>query len=445
MDPSTLIDRYLIGDLSDEEVAQLDQLLSTDQRLRQQFVIAAATDSGLREVAIERAAEPVQPTPPSMWSMTRVMITILSIAAAVLVMLTAGPLFFAVDSVATLTSSENAAWESDLPTTPGSELIPGSLSLKVGVATIRFHSGAEVVLEAPAELELLTDMKARLAVGAAVIEVPDSATGFIMETPDGYAIDYGTQFAVRVNPVEQTSSFEVIEGEIGVHHPTSGDEVRLDGEGKSATVTSSALVVADSELDRTPPTTPAKTVRLGTEGRSSSVRHMSEGGKWPFPEVLSVKKTNSGKRDQYSFFSFDLSQIDFDRIESAQLRLNLVPSTRGFAARLPKNNRFAIYGLADPAQQDWKLDAKWDDAPKADEGVLLGTFEIPRSKQRGSVAIGTSELMEFLESNQARVVTMILVRETAQIAGKGPGLTHTFASDSHPESVGPILEFSLAP
>lgn len=40
-------------------------------------------------------------------------------------------------------------------------------------------------------------------------------------------------------------------------------------------------------------------------------------------------------------------------------------------------------------------------------------------------------------------VTLILVRETTQVEGVGPGLAHLFASDSHPESVGPMLEFSL--
>ena len=61
--------------------------------------------------------------------------------------------------VATLASSENAAWESVLPTTPGSKLPPGLLDLRTGIATIQFNSGANVIVEAPARLELVSSMR----------------------------------------------------------------------------------------------------------------------------------------------------------------------------------------------------------------------------------------------------------------------------------------------
>ena len=70
-------------------------------------------------------------------------------------------------------------------------------------------------------------MKTRLVAGMVMAEVPEQAIGFVLETPDGYAIDYGTRFAVAVDPIKNVSSFEVIDGEIGVHHPVSGSEVRL--------------------------------------------------------------------------------------------------------------------------------------------------------------------------------------------------------------------------
>ena len=34
-----------------------------------------------------------------------------------------------------------------------------------------------------------------------MVEVPERAIGFVLETPDGYAIDYGTRFAVAVDPI----------------------------------------------------------------------------------------------------------------------------------------------------------------------------------------------------------------------------------------------------
>ena len=60
MVPKSLIQRYLVGDISEDEVAELDRLLAVDPDLRREFVLGAVTDAGLREIAMERAAEPVQ-------------------------------------------------------------------------------------------------------------------------------------------------------------------------------------------------------------------------------------------------------------------------------------------------------------------------------------------------------------------------------------------------
>ena len=65
MDPRTLIHRYLLGDISDAEMQQLERMLADDAELRQQFVLAAATETGLRDIAIERASEPVQAGSPT--------------------------------------------------------------------------------------------------------------------------------------------------------------------------------------------------------------------------------------------------------------------------------------------------------------------------------------------------------------------------------------------
>ena len=135
--------------------------------------------------------------------------------------------------------------------------------------------------------------------------------------------------------------------------------------------------------------------------------------------------------------------MDFESVKSARLRMNLVPSGIGFATRLPKVNRFGIYGLTNAAKDNWEIKSRWEDAPSPEDGVLLGTFEIPRSQQRGSIGIANETLLEFLKANRSRPITLIVVRETGQINGDGPGLIHAFASDCHLEAAGPILEFLL--
>ena len=445
MDREALIHRYLLGDVAEEDARELDRLLANDPELRQEFVLAAAADAGLREVALERAAAESRPRPrvrgtnrTFRWAAG------LGAVAVILASVLYLPMLFRSATIATLASSENAAWESLLPTTPGSELIPGTLHLKSGVATIRFRSGAEVVLEAPAVFELVSPMRGKLTSGAVMVDVPEAAIGFVLETPAGYAVDYGTQFAVRVDGRGVRSDFEVIQGEIAVHHPLSGEQVRLTDPGKKATVSERSLAVVDLQAQDDGEDPAPNLVRIGTNGRTGSAIGNDKRDKHINPEVLSVKRTKRGSWSHRSFFSFDLDAVNLDEVESARLRLNLVPNTRGFASRLPKINRFGVYGLTSPAKADWKPDCLWEDSPGPEDGVLLGTFEIPRSRRRGSFGIQNDELLDFLKANDGGPVTLILVLESTQIAGEGPGRAHTFASDSHPEAVGPKLEFSLA-
>jgi len=439
-----LIAQYQTGQISDEEFAELEVALRESQDARALFHRVCRIDSQLRREAeqvddkeqgdAEIPAKVISPIfRPMAW---------FSAAAAVAM---AAILTWSQASqpriIATLVSAEDAAWESSLPTEPGSRLTRGYLKLQSGIATIRFESGAELVLEAPAKLMLKGVKRAKLVGGVALLDVPDSAIGFVLETPDGHAVDYGTKFSVDVDGAGRQSKFEVIKGEIGVHHAGSGQEVRLVGAGRSATLSPEVLVAFDSiEQEEEVPRT-QEVLRVGTEGRTTSVIPNNKREKFLRPDVLSVKTTNSGKWDQRSLMSFDVSAVNLREVESVRLRLNLVPSSAGYASRLPKINRFSVYGLVNPAKSDWKIDCLWEEAPGPEDGTLLGSFEIPRSQERGAFTLQTAALLKFLKANAARPVTLILVRETTQIEGKGPGMTHMFAADSHAEAVGPSLEF----
>lgn len=365
------------------------------------------------------------------------------LAALVLLMVAFVPGLLSSESVATLASSENAAWESSLPTTPGSELVPGLLKLKSGIATIRFDSGAEVTLEAPAGLQVISAMRANLLDGAAIIDVPESAIGFVVGTPDGYAIDYGTKFAVQVDSATQRSDFELIEGEIAVHHSQNGQNIRLTEPRQTVSVQENSVKRIGEERPSQPDKVANQVVRIATNGRATSVIRNNKRAKFLDPEFLAVKRTENGKWDHRSFFAFDLSAVDVDRIAAARLRLNLVPSQRGYASRLPEINRFGIYGLVNPDKADWTIDSVWEAAPGPEDGILLGTFEVLRSQQRGTFGISNEALVHFLQKYRGQSVTFILVRETTQIEGNVPGLTHLFGSDSNPETVGPLLELTI--
>lgn len=438
MEPDQLIHRYLIGEASGEETANLDQLLANDPALRRQLIFEAGTDAGLREIALERLSDEAgEALRPNVVTFPRA-VSLFAMAAAVTFLGAAlWTVFSKPEVVATLVSSEDASWESSLPTMPGSELTAGSLTLTSGMATIRFQSGAEVVLEAPANLVLETPMRGKLLSGAAVIDVPDEAIGFVMETPDGFAVDYGTRFAVSVDSEEENSAFEVLEGEIRVHHRSSGEEVHLSGR-QSSTIDGGELMKIDGPLPEKTIAPSGDRMRISAEPGAFSVVGNDE-TEFLHSDFLMAKRSRSGTVfDRRSLFSFDLSEQDLESYTAARLRLNLVPAGIGFAAHLPVNNRFLVYGKAgEPLRAD-NSKPSWKAILRPEDCELLGAFEIPRSQKRGTFGIDTPEFVAFLKANPANKVSLLLIRETAEL--ERGGLVHSFANDSHPEASGPILE-----
>jgi hypothetical protein len=317
------------------------------------------------------------------------------------------------------------------------------MKLKNGVATIQFASGAEVVLEAPAHVMLETPMRAKLLEGSAIITVPEPAIGFIMDTPHGYAVDHGTQFSVSVDPGREKSAFEVLSGEISVHHPDSDSVQRLhDAEG--VLVQSSGL--SPLSQGREDGILPARTkaLRLGTEGREITVIRSDLHADKLHPDFLMAKRSSIvDAYDRRSLFGFDLSAVKDLPLVSARLYLNQVPCGLGFAARLPEESIFAVYGIATGEGVSWPVDAlKWGDAPQPASGTLLGKFAISRGHQSGIFGPDSPELVAFLEANRAAgEVQFLLVRETDE--SEGNGLVHAFASSRHPVTTGPTLELNF--
>ena len=443
MDSTKLIHRYLLGEASEEEVRQLDRLLAEDADLRRKLIFEASADAGLREIALERVSD----SAPIEERMFRLNFQKMAWPIAAVLVLGVFVMFKQSnkqpEAIATLVSSENAAWESSLPTTPNSDLIPGLLNLKAGMATIEFHSGATVLLEAPASLELQNSMRGKLISGAAVIDVPEQAIGFVIDTPSGFAVDHGTQFAVVVDGAKDQSNFEVIDGEISVHLPSTGEQARLQGQGQAATLSADTLITFDALQENDLPDASPRVVRLGTQGRSTTVLRNNRRQRLD-AHLLTVKTTQKSSWDHRSLIGFDVSKVDLDSVESVKLRLNMVPRGFGFVSRLPKINRFGIYGVASTTKSNWEIESLWEDAPGPEDGILLDTFEVPRSQQRGSFQIGNEKVLEFLRAHREVEVTFVIVRETSESSGESPGLAHAFATDLHPEAAGPSLEFTFS-
>jgi hypothetical protein len=99
-----------------------------------------------------------------------------------------------------------------------------------GLAEIRFRSGARVVLEGPAILELLSANSARLRQGRLTARVPEPASGFEILSAQGKIIDRGTEFGVAVAENGATDVV-VFEGKVDAAAPAGKDLVRIPRDG----------------------------------------------------------------------------------------------------------------------------------------------------------------------------------------------------------------------
>lgn len=140
----------------------------------------------------------------------------------------------------------------------GSVLFPGDFSLKSGLAQIEFFSGASVIVEGPAKLNLISALAMECEEGKLRAFVPEPAQGFSVKTPDYEAVDLGTEFALSVGS-EGSSEVHVVDGEIRLDslrgetlkHLNEGDGIRSQsGNIESITANGSRFVGREQLLDR---------------------------------------------------------------------------------------------------------------------------------------------------------------------------------------------------
>ncbi|CAK9037549.1 FecR protein [Durusdinium trenchii] len=116
---------------------------------------------------------------------------------------------------ATLTGLVDCYWEPDsLAPTYGEPLEPGrTLQLKAGLAKLTFESGAQLILQGPAEFEVASPMDGALHIGKLSAVCPVQAHGFKIATPTAQVVDLGTEFGMEVDAVGDTE-VHVFEGEV---------------------------------------------------------------------------------------------------------------------------------------------------------------------------------------------------------------------------------------
>lgn len=116
--------------------------------------------------------------------------------------------------VAVLALSADAGWVGGTPA-PGAPLSPGLLRLVKGNVRIDFLSGAQMTIRAPSEVELVTEMHARLHSGNIHVFAPPAAEGFTVESGELIAVDRGTEFGMT-GAAGHAPTLHVLDGKVDV-------------------------------------------------------------------------------------------------------------------------------------------------------------------------------------------------------------------------------------
>jgi Concanavalin A-like lectin/glucanases superfamily len=242
---SQLMDALRDGTIEDAQVARLDQLLAEHPEALDQFVERAWLQSDLRHQLGGRPAAPALPGRRRLWKP-------LAAAAALLAV---GLLFWTTKSdpgnpsyegCAVLTRALEPKWDAATPPAIGSVLPKGRLSLISGSIQVEFFSGARVILEGPADFELLSANEGFCRHGKLRAFVPPQAQGFTVRTASLKLVDRGTEFGLRLDRGGD-AELHVFQGRVELQSAGASQEVGVGNALRIDTAGTARAISADPE------------------------------------------------------------------------------------------------------------------------------------------------------------------------------------------------------
>ena len=139
------------------------------------------------------------------------------------------------EHVALLAQAIDVTWEEGGEAfSAGAALPKGWLKLARGTLRLDFYSGARVILEGPASIELLSPDLARLEKGKLTARVPPPAEGFTVLSSDLRVVDRGTEFGMHVTGANDCE-VHVFDGEVELqgHLPDAAEKALHEGDAVS--------------------------------------------------------------------------------------------------------------------------------------------------------------------------------------------------------------------
>lgn len=230
-----LVDRYIDGHATAEEVTRLSERLRESAEARREFAELLNVDSALAELSAGWTASELAP---------RRIVTFPALArwaaAACITLLAAGVWWWS-QAERTFATVSNGVGVADLAA--GTTLRGEPHTIDAGTVEFITARGARVVIEAPAAFRFESAQRLRVMHGRVAADVPTAAKGFTVITPTGSAVDLGTKFGVDV-PREGSAEIHVFQGEV-VAKPKGGGKRRNLRDGEALSLQSGASALRD--------------------------------------------------------------------------------------------------------------------------------------------------------------------------------------------------------
>ncbi len=223
----------------DEDLARLERLLLDQPEARQLYLrvvddtitLSEVADQADEAVAVHAGERGASIRRPLAWlqdsSTTWAWLAVaLSLAGVLLwgipkAMIALQPVKVAERPIGRVVNVGNVRWsDAATPYQAWSPLVPGDqLQFDQGKIELSMESGVQIIIEGPADFELLSAQAAIARGGKLVARVSPGAIGFQVRTPHARVIDLGTAFGIAVTPGVRTDVV-VYEGAIDLEVPS---------------------------------------------------------------------------------------------------------------------------------------------------------------------------------------------------------------------------------
>jgi hypothetical protein len=231
-----LLEALRDGTIDDAQVARLDQLLAEDPEALDHFVDRALLQADLTFKLGRQPAMPAVTRRRASWKPLLALAAAAAVGVAALLAIPAKqPESPSYEGCAVLTRALDVTWGDSAPAM-GSVLPKRRLSLLSGSIQVEFFSGARVILEGPADFELVSTNEGYCHHGKLRAVVPPQAKGFTIGASGLTLVDHGTEFGLRL-PRGGDAEVHVFQGLVELRSQGmsrdlgAGNAVRLDNAG----------------------------------------------------------------------------------------------------------------------------------------------------------------------------------------------------------------------